>query len=119
MLYAQIPAGCSFTWRIIASATPTLRMGVRWRVGNGANIRVWWDAGIPRDSFFYCIRRNNNVPDDLMVVHLLTSERRWNAVLITKMCMEEDARLILNIPLFENDLPVGECGAYCLQVSIL
>lgn len=104
VLDANIPVGCSFTWRSIASAIPILGTGVRWCVGNETNIRVWRDAWIPRDSFFHYIRWNSETPADLLLADLITVGRQWNDALIMDICTEEDATLI-SVPLFENDLP--------------
>lgn len=74
-------------------------------MGNGEDIRAWQDAWIPRTSFFNCIRCTSDVPEDLRVPDFITAEREWNAKLIHQYCAAEDARLILNIPLSEHDLP--------------
>lgn len=47
ILEAKGAANCSYTWRSIVAAIPLINMGVRWRVGNGEDIRVWKDRWIP------------------------------------------------------------------------
>ena len=37
----------SYTWRSIMAAQQQVQDGLRWRVGNGANIRVWEDKWLP------------------------------------------------------------------------
>lgn len=105
VLEARVSAGCSYSWRSIASSLPISNMAARWRVGNGEDIRVWLDRWIPREAFFMCIRRNTDSPGDLLVADLITADRRWNVELVREYCLEEDARLILSIPLSENAIP--------------
>lgn len=36
---------------------------------------------------------------------LITVERKWNVEMLNELCTEKDIRLILSIPLSENELP--------------
>ncbi|XP_028117729.1 uncharacterized protein LOC114315309 [Camellia sinensis] len=55
ILDAPLGASPSFSWRSIWNARSLLLEGLRWRVGNGAQIRIWQDKWVPRPfSFKIC-----------------------------------------------------------------
>ena len=43
----------SSTWQAIEHGLELLKEGIIWRVGNGTQIRVWWDPWIPRDKSYH------------------------------------------------------------------
>lgn len=61
----------SFTWKSISAASPLVRKGVRWRVGNGMNIDVWRDPWIHRDGLYCPITPNFSQNADLKVADLI------------------------------------------------
>ncbi|CAN0906982.1 Uncharacterized mitochondrial protein AtMg00310 [Linum grandiflorum] len=54
ILEANIGYRPSFIWRSLISAQEFLWSGLRWKVGNGASIRVWGDRWIPSTPG-YCV----------------------------------------------------------------
>ncbi|MCI24538.1 F-box protein, partial [Trifolium medium] len=42
----------SYAWRSILSAKDVLDKGARWRVGNGASIKIWKDKWLPNQAGF-------------------------------------------------------------------
>jgi hypothetical protein len=40
----------SYAWRSIMQAKEVVRMGARWRIGNGNKVRIWKDGWIPNNS---------------------------------------------------------------------
>ena len=40
---AELKAGASYTWRSIMAGRQVLEKGLRFQVGNGADISVWFD----------------------------------------------------------------------------
>lgn len=41
---ARIPTGASFMWKSIAKARELLKQGIRWRIGDGRQVKVWKDG---------------------------------------------------------------------------
>ncbi|XP_057808963.1 uncharacterized mitochondrial protein AtMg00310-like [Salvia miltiorrhiza] len=52
-LTAPVGHSPSFTWRSICSAQELVRRGVRWRIGNGMNVRVFDGPWLRRDDSFW------------------------------------------------------------------
>ena len=71
---ASIGHNPSYTWRSIMAAQNLVKKGIRWRIGNGANVRVWMDKWLPvldrcrefRNIDFSHVRRKGNVPAHLL-----------------------------------------------------
>lgn len=75
------------------------------RVGNGEDIRVWEDPWIPRAAFFSCVKHHGAVDENLHVSDIITEDRCWNTEMVRELCADEDAELILTIPLAAHPLP--------------
>ncbi|KAL0406582.1 UNVERIFIED_CONTAM: putative mitochondrial protein [Sesamum latifolium] len=76
------------------------KQGLRWRVGDGQNIRVWKDPWLPRPSTFLPVTSQSQFLPDLRVRDLLDqSNKCWNEGLIDGLFWLEDAELIKSIPL--------------------
>jgi hypothetical protein len=54
-LDAPISGNVSYIWRSICEARQVLRDGMRWRVGDGVDIKIWKDAWLPTPSTFRVI----------------------------------------------------------------
>ncbi|XP_062009805.1 uncharacterized mitochondrial protein AtMg00310-like [Rosa rugosa] len=93
---ARSPSAC---WRGIYTAQPTLKRGVRWQVGDGAMIRIWEDAWLPRPVLFRPVWYGNSA---LVSVSELLRYGQWDRDLIAANFDEGDASLILSIPLSSN-----------------
>ena len=71
---ASIGHNPSYTWQSIMAAQNLVKEGIRWRIGNGANVRVWMDKWLPvldrcrefRNIEFSHVRRKGNVPAHLL-----------------------------------------------------
>lgn len=92
----------SFVWRSIWGAKSLLMEGLKWRVGNGASIRVWDMAWLPGDSSSKVPTPNVESREDLMVAELLSANGGWDAVALAHHLTEEDAMLAREIPLSEQ-----------------
>ncbi|XP_024316232.1 uncharacterized protein LOC112271427 [Brachypodium distachyon] len=100
VLEATPTAGISYTWRSILKGIHTLKLGLIWRVGVGRTIKIWEDPWIPRDSTRKPItpRGNSNYPS--LVSDLIAPLCGvWDEHLIRHVFWEEDADLILKIPI--------------------
>lgn len=99
-LDARLGRRPSFTWTSIFEAQGLLRKGVRWKVGNGANILVWGSPWINRGDDFFA--QTPVVPgfEDLRVHDLfLPNTRRWDRNRITDIFVENEAKAILRTPI--------------------
>ncbi|KAA3484157.1 Cyclopropane-fatty-acyl-phospholipid synthase [Gossypium australe] len=89
----------SYTWKSIWAAKDVLRKGLIWRVGTGTNISINNDAWVPEALHF----RLSSTVDSLRdcYVHMLidNNKRKWKEELIRYTFSEEDAEIILRIPL--------------------
>ncbi|KAL2928741.1 hypothetical protein RDABS01_019525 [Bienertia sinuspersici] len=71
-----------------------------WRVGNGANIAVWSDVWLKGQNGSYMLSSNITQQHDLKVADLIDYEAgAWNKEVIWSIFNEEEARVILAIPL--------------------
>ncbi|KAM6553423.1 hypothetical protein CsatB_014185 [Cannabis sativa] len=90
-------------WRGIVWGKELLIKGLRRRIGNGANTRVFKDPWIPRPPSFLPVTKE--VGDLMMVSELIEQPGQWNKDLIHQVFSTPDSQLILSIPitLFEHD----------------
>ncbi|EEF51183.1 conserved hypothetical protein [Ricinus communis] len=80
-----------------------LKIGVRWRVGNGRNISVWNDGWLPGTAPFMVGQGTGDLSRDALVRDLLLDGgRRWNNELIVEKFSRDDADSIMGIPLSIN-----------------
>ncbi|KAL0417105.1 UNVERIFIED_CONTAM: hypothetical protein Slati_3542400 [Sesamum latifolium] len=52
--------------------------GVRWEIGDGSLINIWYDQWIPRPPTFKIIFRRRTLPRNAYVAALLNDDRSWN-----------------------------------------
>ncbi|XP_065626375.1 uncharacterized protein LOC136066260 [Quercus suber] len=99
-LNATLGSNPSYTWRSIFSAQYIVKQGVRWRVGNGKDIRIWGDKWLPRGSSYEVISPRIFLHQDTRVSELIHSVRKtWNVEVICQIFLPVDADTILGIPL--------------------
>ena len=85
-------------WRSILSAQSIVRQGVRWRVGNGKDIRIWGDKWLPRGSSYEVISPRLFLHQDTRVSELIHTERKsWKEEVIRQLFLPVDAETILGI----------------------
>lgn len=89
----------SFTWTSIHAAEDLLRMGVRWKVGDGNNIRVWGSPWLNNDDDFYVRTPVIEGVEDLLVSDLLIpGTRLWDRQLLEQHFIQRDVDAILRTP---------------------
>jgi hypothetical protein len=86
----------SSTWIAISYGLDLLKKGLIYRVGNGANIMVWQDRWIPRQSYLKVLtpKRNCRIRH---VSKLLDHDLNWNEEKVRNAFLLIDANLILKI----------------------
>lgn len=73
---------------------------MRWRVGNGEDIRVWSDPWLPGTQTRKVLSSRGNSPIDLRVGALIDhTTRRWNEQLIATLLAPFEVDRVLGIPL--------------------
>jgi len=99
-LQASLGSRPSFAWRSIANARPLLRKGLVWRVGNGKDIKVWGEQWLPTPTTYSVQSYPRIIDENAHVADLINVETQcWKADLIRSVFEEEEAKVIINIPL--------------------
>ena len=97
---ASIGNNPSYSWRSIISAQSLVLERLQWRVGNGANIRVWQDKWLPRGSTYGVISPRLFLNIDKRVVDLIDSNTvKWKNEVIDCLFVPHEADLIKSISL--------------------
>ncbi|KAL0405586.1 UNVERIFIED_CONTAM: putative mitochondrial protein [Sesamum latifolium] len=88
------------SWRSIWTTKSLLRAGCRWHIGDGEQVRIWWDPWIPRPYLFRPINRPNGfLPSTTVSVLINQNDHSWNEDLIDLNFDLTDAEVIKSIPL--------------------
>ena len=99
-LDASASPNCSYVWKSIMAASPILKSGCCWRVGDGTNIRVSTDKWIPNYPTNGILHPPNLEESGWFVSDLINQEQRvWCSDIIRANFHKEDADAILRIPL--------------------
>lgn len=89
----------SLIWRSVWKAADLLRKGLRWRVGDGKNIKIWGQRWVPIPSTF-CIQSPVSLLDkEAKVCELMKGNGEWDDLLIKRIFNKEEAEVISSIPL--------------------
>jgi hypothetical protein len=90
----------SYAWQSIIFAKLVIDHGTIWRIGDGENVRVWKDCWIPYPTSFSVQTPINTTPAEARVSELIDQDNNvWNSTVVKDIFWEEEANLILNIPL--------------------
>ena len=99
-VHASIGHNPSYTWRSLISAQSLVIEGMRWRVGNGANIKIWQDKWLPLVSSHKVLSPRLFLSADMNVADLIDSETaRWKNEVLDNLFIPYEADLIESIPL--------------------
>jgi hypothetical protein len=99
-LEAQLSGNVSYIWRSICEARHVLHDGLRWRVGNGTNIKIWKDAWLPSPSTFRLISPISDSNSEATVDSLIDENSRcWDVDSLKQMFLPRDVEIIKQIPL--------------------
>ncbi|CAL1412090.1 unnamed protein product [Linum trigynum] len=97
---AELGSNPSYIWRSIMAAKPLMKEGLRWRVGNGEQVRVWWDKWIPSSPNFQVESPVANLGLQAKVAELIDhNTRSWKSNVLQANFNPQDRRRINQIPI--------------------
>lgn len=100
-LESKVSPNCSYVWKSIMAAMPTLKLGCCWKVGSGYSI--WpvlgdkWIPNYPTNSIIHSAKED--VRDALVSDPINQELHFWRTNWIMKMFDKEDAKAMCRIPL--------------------
>ncbi|KAF5466911.1 hypothetical protein F2P56_016793 [Juglans regia] len=105
LLEAKLGRVPSQIWRSIWSSLDLLKEGLRWRVGDGQMINIWGQRWLPTPSSFSVQSPNPFLNTCVKVKDLMLEGRKvWNEGFIKSIFSEEEADMIISIPLSKRDV---------------
>lgn len=97
-----------------------IKEGLRWRVGNGKNIRIWRQKWLSSLVSYYVQSPVWMIDGDAKVEELIQQNRgEWNEELVTNIFNEDEAEQILSIPLVKRIQKIKWCGGLPRRVFFL
>jgi len=97
---ASIGHNPSYTWRSIMAAQNLVKEGIRWRISNGANVRVWMDKWLPVPSTYKVTSPRLFMHEDTRVQELIvTSTVSWKKSIVDTLFLPHEAEAIKGIPI--------------------
>ncbi|KAL0355136.1 UNVERIFIED_CONTAM: hypothetical protein Sradi_3960500 [Sesamum radiatum] len=114
---AKKKANASFTRQSLLAAQSLVMMGSRWRIGDGANVRIWHDRWIPREFSFMTLTTPIVLSPNAKVSELIDEGgQEWKSELINLIFPANEAEVILSIPLGRST-PDRLQGSTCYQAK--
>lgn len=92
----------SYSWRSISAGFEVIHLGVLWRVGNGALIRVGRDKWVPSAPYFHVDRELDFSNANRVVADFITSHGAWDEEALRELFSPSEVDNILTIPLAIN-----------------
>ena len=99
---ATATPGISYVWRSILQGVEVFKEGMVWRVGNGDNIRIWQDPWLPSGAVRYPRTRRGSTLLTRVAELIGPYTNSWDTQLVRQTFCQEDANVILSIPIFEH-----------------
>ena len=97
---ATIGKNPSYMWHSILVAQQLVKAGLRWRVRNGANIRIWQDKWLPSPSTYRISSPRLFLHSDTRVQYLINATTtEWKATVIETLFLPHEAEVIKSIPI--------------------
>ncbi|CAL2247000.1 unnamed protein product [Prunus armeniaca] len=93
----------SFTWQSLLWGRDLLRLGLRWRIGDGRLVNIYGDPWVPYDRFF-TIQSIPTLPATSRVCDLFTVSGGWDVEKVYATFSFPEAEAILSIPLMGDTL---------------
>lgn len=83
-------SGTSWGWKGIFQGRKLLEAGMRWRIGNGQQVRICLDNWVPKTSTFKIYSRHPDLP--ILVQGLIDDQSKmWNRDLIVSCFNDAEA----------------------------
>ena len=99
-LEASVPSHSSYAWRSLTQARHIIRMGTRWRVGNGEKVDIWRDNWVCSDTPYKFASPRQILPEAAKVSALINSDSwQWNEALVDTIFIPYEAQMIKTISL--------------------
>ena len=117
-LDADLGHNPSFAWRSIWSSQNLVKLGFRWKVGDGSQIRVWTDPWIRTLPSLKPSTPPPNNMEDLSVHDLMNNDMSsWNSDLIHTIFNFQDAMAILSTLFRDRNLVDSPVWKYSVDGS--
>ena len=96
----------SFLWRSLLKGRDIVERGILWGVGDGKNINILGNKWIPSFPNRHPSLSGIHQPTPMKVRSFIDAERReWTEVMVNEMFQDEEASMILAIPLNKRIVP--------------
>lgn len=100
-LHASLGSNTSFVWRSILWGRQGIKVGIRWRIGNGQSILMYKDNWLPRPNTF------KPMSPPRMLIHtvvadLIKARNQWDEDKLNQHFIQEDLEVILNTSLLRE-----------------
>ncbi|CAN1729936.1 LINE-1 reverse transcriptase homolog [Linum perenne] len=97
-LSATLRSNPSFAWHSILKTQSLIRNGVRWRIGDGKNIRVWYDPWLKEEGRRHVISPIVQGLEDIRVADLwIPGTKSWDVELLEELFLPDDVTAILKL----------------------
>lgn len=70
--------GTSKPWQSIIWGREVLKLGIRWRIGNGESVQIMKDPWLPTPTSFKIISPRNDQLEHTQVVEIIKDNREWD-----------------------------------------
>lgn len=100
LLEADLGNNPSYLWKSFLWGRDLLKLGLRFRIGNGKTIKVFTDPWIPRTSTFKPLTMNDDLLDATTTSFI--DEGKWDINKLTKIFNPEDINQIIRLPIHKN-----------------
>jgi hypothetical protein len=102
-LEAKIGYQPSYAWRSIQSATDVMKLGTRWRIENGEQVKIREDRWLPNQVGFKVWSRCEMLENGALVSTLIDKDtKQWNRELVVQSFYPHEAKQILSIPISQR-----------------
>lgn len=94
----------SFIWRSILQGRQIIHKGLRWKIGDGKSVQIYYSRWITRLITFKPFSPPT-LPLESTISELVDGKNKWKKMLIQQNFIGEDAQEILKIPLLRTPKP--------------